>query len=280
MNRQIIYLTFLFLTTYNISCSQEEVEVKKFRFGIDFGVDFPNKQYAQFLDGFHPFGVSRILNDPFTRPQIETKLGYPILDWEFSGDNRYSASVFTGLYLGFDIKPSWSIVMKLDFSVIRFSTPLVISLNNPQNFEGEFETAIINAREQRFIYGLGLEKKFEAQNNLTPYASLGASFNYIQLERHDLIIAGSSYNIMRINNVQSLNFRRVDGFGYGFYGEGGVSYLLNEKYSLAAGAVFRYQKNEKYVENLTINAAYNTIKVEEAKAYLPSIGGYIRLIWN
>jgi hypothetical protein len=280
MNRLNIYITILFLVFYSISCSQEEEKVKRIRFGVDFGVDFPNKQYAQFLDGYHPYGVSRLLNDPITRQQIETKLGYPILNWEFSQDNTYSGSVFTGLYLGFDLKPSFSLVMKLDFSVIRFSTPLVIRLNNPQNFTGEFETSIINAREQRFLYGLGIEKKFETETNFSPYVSLGASFNYIQLERHELIIAGTKYNIMRINNVQALTYQKIDGFGYGFYGEGGVSYLLNEKYSIAAGIVFSFQKNDKYVEKLTINSAYNTAKIEEAKGFLPSIGMYIRLIWN
>lgn len=280
MNRLNIYITILFSAFYSISYSQREKEIKKIRFGIDFGIDFPNKQYAQFLDGYHPNGVSRILNAPITRQQIETKLGYPILDWEFSQANTYSGSVFTGLYLGFDIKPSFSIVMKLDFSVIRFSTPLVIRLDNPQNFTGEYENSIINAREQRFLYGLGIEKKFETETNLTPYASLGGSFNYIQLERHELIIAGTKYNIMRINNLQAVSYQNIDGFGYGFYAEGGVSYLLNEKYSIAAGAVFSFQKNEKYVENLTINSTYNTIKIEDAKGFLPSIGAYIRLIWN
>ena len=140
--------------------------------------------------------------------------------------------------------------MKLDFSVIRFSTPLVIRLNNPQNFTGEFETSIINAREQRFLYGLGIEKKFETETNFSPYVSLGASFNYIQLERHELIIAGTKYNIMRINNVQALTYQKIDGFGYGIYGEGGVSYLLNEKYSIATGIVFNFQKNDKYVEKI------------------------------
>lgn len=280
MNRLNTYITILFLAIYSFSYSQEEEKIKKIRFGIDFGVDFPNKQYAQFLDGYHPNGVSRILNDPITRQQIETKLGYPILDWEFSQENTYSVSVFTGLYLGFDIKPSFSLVMKLDFSVIRFSTPLVIRLNNPQNFTGEYENSIINAREQRFLYGLGIEKKFETETNFSPYVSLGMSFNYIRLERHELLIAETKYNIMRINNLQAVSYQRTNGFGFGFYGEGGVSYLLNEKYSLATGAVFSFQKNEKYVENLTINSAYNTIKIEEAKGFLPSIGIYIRLIWN
>jgi hypothetical protein len=85
---------------------------------------------------------------------------------------------------------------------------------------------------------------------------------------------------MRINNLQAVSYQNIDGFGYGFYAEGGVSYLLNEKYSIAAGAVFSFQKNEKYVENLTINSTYNTIKIEDAKGFLPSIGAYIRLIWN
>ncbi|MDB4089540.1 hypothetical protein N9544_07970 [Flavobacteriales bacterium] len=280
MNRLNIYITTLFLVIYSTPYSQEEEKVKKIRFGVDFGVDFPNKQYAQFLDGYHPYGVSRILNEPITRQQIETKLNYPILDWEFSQDNTYSSSVFAGIYLGFYLKPNLSLVMKIDFSVIRFSTPLVLRLNNPQNFTGEYETSIINAREQRFIYGLGIEKKFETETNISPYVTLGLAFNYIQLERHELIIAGTTYNIMRINNIQVPTQRKIDGFGYGFYGEGGVSYLLNDKYSVAIGGVFSYQKNEKYVENLTINSAYNTLKIEEAKGYLPSIGAYIRIIWN
>lgn len=275
-----IVITILLLAVYSMSFSQEEEKVKKIRFGVDFGVDFPNKEYAQFLDGYHPYGVSRILNEPTLRQQIETKLNYPIIDWEFSQNNKYTSSVFTGLYLGFDIKPSFSVVMKLDFSIIRFSTPLVLKLNNPQNFLGEFETSIINAREQRFIYGLGIEKKFETETKFSPYASLGLAFNYIQLERHELIIAGTKYNIMRIGNVQTGTQRKIDGFGYGFYGEGGVSYLLNDKYSIALGTTISLYKNENYVENLTINSAYNTLKIEEAKGYLPSINAYLRLIWN
>ena len=43
----------LFLGFYSISCSQEEDKVKKIRFGIDFGIDFPNKKNILFYDEAH-----------------------------------------------------------------------------------------------------------------------------------------------------------------------------------------------------------------------------------
>ncbi|MEN8928876.1 MAG: hypothetical protein ABF242_03660 [Flavobacteriales bacterium] len=280
MNRLQLILSLLFLAIYSVSYSQEEEKIKKFRFGIDLGVDFPNKQYSHFLDGSHPYGASRILGQPTTKQQIEARLGYPILDWEYSSANSYQSSVFTGVYLGFDIKPTLSVVMKFDFSVVRFSTPLVLRLNNPQNFTGEFETAIVNAREQRFLYAIGVEQKFETESVLKPYLAGGLTLNYIQLENQELIVADVTYNIMRVNTSQALTVQQIDGFGYGFYLEGGVTYKLNDKFSLGLGGVFNMQANESYVEKLTVNSAYNAKSIEDAQGLLPSFSAYLRIIWN
>ena len=142
MNRLKIYLIITLSVIFSVSYSQEEATVKKIRFALDLGVDFPNKHYAKFLNGNHPFGVSRILGNQIYRQEIETQLGYPILNWEFSEVNTYNPTVYAGLYMGFDIKPDILAIMKVNFSVLRFATPFVIALNNPQNFTGEFEQEI------------------------------------------------------------------------------------------------------------------------------------------
>lgn len=281
MNTHVFYLTVLFLVNSLIVYSQEEVQVKKIRFGLDLGLDIPNNRYSQFLEGSHPFGVTRFFNNPTTRTQIENQLGYPIKNWEFSKQTNYQPAVFAGLYLGFDLKPHLSVIMKLNFSIVKFSTPFVLSLDNPQNFTGEFEQATITASEQRFLYALGIEKKIPLANpKITPYFSLGGCFNYIQLERHEMVIRSTSYNIMRVNNTQTLTYQKIDGFGYGGYVEGGISFWLSDKFTIALGGNLLLQSNKEYVEQLTENTAYLKSSAEKAKKILPNFNSYIRIIWN
>ena len=189
MNILRIILIPLLLVIYSVARTQETTEIKKIRFGLDIGLDVPNNRYSQFLEGSHPYGVGRYLNNRDTKRQIESELGYPIIGWEFSQQTNYQPAVFAGLYLGFDVKESLSVIMKLNFNVVKCNTPFVLALDNPRNFTGEFEQGEISATEQRFFYALGIEKKIELDNpKLTPYFAVGGSFNYIQLERHSLIL--------------------------------------------------------------------------------------------
>lgn len=279
MNTLKATLFLLFSACFSFVFSQEETELKKFRFAIDLGMDLPNNQYAQFLDGSHPFGVSRVLTNPQIRQKLQNQFGHPIKGWEYSGNNQYSASFFSGVYLGFDVSSSWSVIMKFDLSIIRFSTPLIIELDNPRNFTGEFERAQVNARERRFGYKLGVQKNIEIQPKLTYYLAPGLGFNYIQLENQELVIRSASYDITRIQNA-GLSLQRVDGFGYGFFFDNGLTFLLNEKFTIALGIEGRLTKNSQYVENLTEGTLYLSQNIERAKRFVPSFGAYLRLLWN
>ncbi|MGB1039830.1 MAG: hypothetical protein ACPGVD_03070 [Flavobacteriales bacterium] len=280
MNRKKLYLIITLSVFFGFSYSQDEAEIKKIRFGLDLGVNLPNKQFSKFLNGNHPFGVTRILNNTIIRQQIETKLRYPIKSWEFSENTSYNPTIYAGLYTGFDFKPNWSAIMKVNVSVLRFSTPFVIALDNPQNFTGEFEQATVTAREQRFGFELGLQKTFDLEHNLSMYAAGGGSFNYIQLEKQELVIAGTNYNITRIQNPQSLVIQQIDGFGYGVFVETGISYLLNEKFTISFGVQGSLQSNKEYVEELTEGSTYRKDDIDKAMGYLPSFNSYFRLIWN
>jgi hypothetical protein len=188
--------------------------------------------------------------------------------------------VYAGLYLGFDLNSNWAVIMKVNFSVLRFSTPLVIRLNNPQNFTGEFEQAIVTAQEQRFSYELGVERKFNILPKLN-YSTLGGvSFNHIQLEKQEFVLRGSKYLITRIQNPQTLNYQRLDGFGHGFFLETGVSYQLNDKYTLGLYLQGYLIRNKEYINELTEGTAYLKKSVEEASKYLPSFGTCFRFYWN
>ena len=282
MNKHIFILIALFLVIYHIGYSQDETEDKpnKFSFGIDIGVNFPNNASAQFLDGSHPFGVQRILTNPQQRQQIEAQLGYPIKGWEYSRNNTYNPTVYACLFLGFNVNPEWSVIMKLNFSVLRFSTPLVIELDNPQNFTGEFEQATVTAQEQRFGYELGIQREFPIQNKLDFTVMGGLSFNYIQLERQEFIIRSTNYVITRIQNFQTLTYRQIDGFGYGVLFESGVKYELSNKFTLGLYVQGSLNKNSQYIEELTEGTTYLKQSIEEASGFLPSFGTCFRLIWN
>ncbi len=272
-------LFILFFFIFSSVSGQEELSKNSFHFGIDLGIDFPNKQYAQFLDGSHPSGVNRILSNPQTRLRLQEDLGYPIKSWEYSRNNEYPASFYSSIYLGFDVSSSWSLIMKFQLAIIRFSSPLVIQLDNPRNFTGEFEQAQVSARERRFGYSLGIQKNIEIQPNLTYYLAPGLGLNYIQLENQELIIRSARYNITRVEN-SGLNSQRLQGFGYGFFFDNGVSAKLNDNFTLALGIEGRLQKNSQYIDQLTIGSSYVRENVESAKKFVPSFSAYVRLLWK
>ena len=274
-----IKLLIVFTGSYFTFFSQQESKIKKFRFGIDLGIDFPNNQSAQFLDGSHPFGVSRILANPQTRQKLQDQFGYPINGWEYAWNNEYPASFYSGVYLGFDVKSTWSFIMKFDLAMIRFSTPLVIELDNPRNFTGEFEQARVNARERRFGYKLGIQKNIEIQPKLNYFVAPGIGFNYIQLENQELVIRSDNYDITRLQNA-GLTVQRVDGFGYGMFLDKCVTLLLNEKFTIAFGLEGRLTKNSQYIERLTEGSLYLVENIENAKKFVPSFGTYLRILWN
>lgn len=281
MNIKSLLLIIITILPISMLASKEDTAQGKVFFAVDFGLEVPNNTFSSFLIGNHTFGADRIMTIPENRQQLEQILGYPILGWEYSQNATYQPTIFTGLNLGYRINSSYSILMKFDIAIMRFATPFIIELNNPRNFTGEFEEASITAREQRFWYSIGLEKKFDSPiPQLKPYLSGGASFNYIQLEEHILQIRDLRYNIMRVNNLQGLLLQQVDGFGYGVFAEAGAQYKLNQKFTMALGGNFNLQRNKQYVEQLIFNTNYNQTLVEKANGFLPSFNVYFRLIWN
>lgn len=275
-----LLIVFTLLLTCRL-VAQEDTTRGKFFFAVDLGYEVPNNTYASFLNGNHTFGADRIMQIPEIRQQLEQTLGFPILDWEYSQNLKYQPTIFTGVNLGYRINKSYSVIMKFDIAILRFATPFVIKLNNPRNSLGEFEQATISAREQRFWYSLGLQKKFDTEiPQLKPYISGGASFNFIQLEQHELVIRSLRYNIMRVNTNQGLILQQVNGFGYGVFAEAGAAYKLNDKFTVALGANVNLQSNKNYVDQLILNTNYNTALIEKANKFLPSFNAYFRLMWN
>jgi hypothetical protein len=275
-----LLIIFILLLTCRL-IGQEDTTKGKFFFAVDLGYEVPNNTYASFLNGNHVFGADRVLSFPQNRQQIEQTLGYPILGWEYSQNLTYQPTIFTGVNLGYRINEEYSIIMKFDIAILRFATPFIIELNNPRNFTGEFEQVTISAREQRFWYSLGLEKKFDTEiPQLKPYVSGGASFNFIQLEQHELVIRNLRYNIMRVNTNQGLILQQVQGFGYGVFAEAGAAYKLNDKFTVSLGGNFNLQSNKDYVDKLIFNTNYNTALIEKANKFLLSFNAYFRLMWN
>lgn len=287
--KKIIYLLILLFAVNSNSFSQEEekeTKTKRLKFGLDFGAYFSSKSYSQFLDGSHNSGVAMWLTNTFTKPIIEEKLGYPIKGIEFSGNTSYDISIAAGGYAGYKLREDLSLVFKVNFSILKMNSPVIIELSNPSAFTGSFVESTVTAQEQRFDFGFGIEKEFEVESKLKPFISFGLNMNYIQLERHNYNVVGNNYSILRILRVegplnqQQITYKKIDGFGYGVFSEIAVKYKLKAKYTAAIGVNLMVQSNKQYIEKLGTNSNYNQINLEEAKGFKLNTIAFIRLIWN
>jgi hypothetical protein len=275
------------LTIIIIVCSLNAINglsqsTPSLKIGLNLGVQLPNKSYAQFLNGSHPYlGVSRILNDPIIRPQLEELFGYSIIDWDYPANLRYDITLVTGGYFALNLDEDFSFIMNIDLSKAKVTEILVINLDNPQNIQGEMEFANITAQEQRFNISLGVENVFNEFGPIKLYAAGGGLVNYIKLEKQELIIRDSRrYSIMRINPGSQFQNAVVDGFGYGLFGQFGVRYGFNEKFSFDLGLTADIFKNKGYVADLVENTGYSSILAEEAARFKLNAGVYFRIIWN
>jgi len=176
--------------------------------------------------------------------------------------------------------------LKFNFTILKMNAPVVLKLKDASSFTGNFVETTVTSQEQRFNVGLGIEKTFEVDSKLKPFASFGLSLNYIQLEKHNYNVEGLNYNIMRVlryegvpSNLQTF-YKKIDGFGYGLFGETGGKYKLTEKFSGVVGAKFLYQNNKKYIENLGIETNYKPALLKQAQGLKLNALLFVRLIWN
>lgn len=254
----------------------------KLRIGLNLGAQLPNKSYAQFLNGSHPFyGVNRVLNDQYIRPELEQLFGYSIIDWNFPANLRYDISLVTGGYFALNLDEDFSFIMNLDLSKAKVTEALVINLDNPKNIQGEKEIATVTAQEQRFNISLGIENVFNEVGPIKFYAAGGGIVNYIKLEKQELIIRNTRrYSIMRVNPFNQYQNAVVDGFGYGLFGQLGLRYKFNEKFSFDLGLMADVSKNQGYVNDLAENTGYSQVMIDEASRFKLNAGAYFRIIWN
>lgn len=273
-NKYIIALSFLVLTI--LGFNQE----KRLSIGLNIGGYLPSKSYAQFLDGSHPTGIPRLMNDPMIRPELEEIFGYEILDWSYPANMRYDVNIYMGGYLGLRLDEDFSFIMNLDLMKTTVNQVLLFSLNNPQNIQGTFEQTKIRAEEQRFDISIGIENEFNEIGPLEFYAAGGGMVNYSKLTKHELIVRDTRrYNIMRYQYV-GLQNRPYDGFGYGAFGQLGTRYYMNEKFSFDIGLNINVYRNKAYVEDLILDTGYPSAWAEDAAKFKLNGSVYFRMIWN
>lgn len=273
--RVILGALLVFLSVH-INAQEDD---KSLKIGLNLGAYLPSKSYAQFLDGSHPNGVNRILNDPNIRPQLEEALGYPITDWSFPTNMRYNISLFAGGYFGYELNNDVSFVLNTNLTRVSLEQVLLIRLDNPQNIQGQFHQGIISADERRFDIALGVETIFNEYGPLDFYAAGGGLVNYTQLEKHELRVSTFNYSIMRINVVGNQN-QVIRGFGYGFFTQFGTRFKFNEQLSVDLGIELNVLTNRAYVNDLVENTGYSEELADKARGFKLNGNAYFRIIWN
>lgn len=263
-----------------IPCSFYAQDDKRLSGGLNVGAYLPSKAYAIFLDGSHPTGIPRLMNDPNTRFELEQIFGYDIISWSYPANMRYDVNIYMGGYLALRMDEDFSFIMNLDLMNTSITQTLLFSLNNPQNIQGTFEQTTIKAKEQRFDITLGIENEFNQIGPLEFYIAGGGMVNYAKLVKHELIVRESKiYNIMRYDFTTLLN-RPYDGFGYGAFGQLGTRYNTNEKFSFDLGINVNLYQNKAYIEDLVEDTGYSAVLVEDASKFKFNGSLYFRMIWN
>jgi len=224
-----------------------------FEFYIGGGIYFASKKTANYYNGApgSDINLDLLSKNKYHREEIFTILRsqYLYIDTmlfrkDYNDDSRYSIAMDVSLGAKYRLHRNW--YMELSYSFRRVSCENLFIFDFPGGVQGNKENPPysnwqhIIAKEDRHYIDFSVGYIFQNNPVAKPFISLGAQFNYVNINSFLAIIEGNPFDLVSIAKypdyipgVQLMPEYRVwAGAGYGFSLTAGLKIAVNSSVSL------------------------------------------------
>jgi len=252
--------------------------LRRFEYGLNFGVYFPNKYSANFYNGT-PGNVNKVdyvLNNEYWNDEIKQLLGISETDYfyvppgGYPQNMHYNVAFSGGLFLRVNFDRKNGIFLQANYARLQASDVVTLKVPNAYLSYADLRFETVAGREGRVLIDLGYQRSFPLKSRINPYFQAGFTMCYTQMLKSVFIVEGKEYSMVNIydqgsyvpNTSQQTIYVNQNAFGFGGYLGVGAGIPLTDMFGLEPAFFMQY-----YPTNL-----------EGYKEFRPSFGVYLRIM--
>ncbi|UKN03042.1 hypothetical protein K6119_05895 [Paracrocinitomix mangrovi] len=222
------------LITFTNSFSQDDVIEQRFFFGVNVGVKFANKNYANRYGGWYQDKLDYTLNLQQNYLAIYEILGQKdfFLDYDgFPTIVRYQPGLLTGVTMGFKVSPNLQAGIDADFSKLKVNSGYTIQVIDPSQTisQEQYRTGYITAEESRFNGRFNLDYIIEGNDKINYVAGISGLFMGWRIDKHIAFYETYQMSLFSVHDPTNNFTAKTGGVGWGVGANAGIEYRFNDK---------------------------------------------------
>ncbi|MFD1553330.1 hypothetical protein DNU06_06610 [Putridiphycobacter roseus] len=218
----VFYIGFLFIVNGQ--------DYRKFTYGLNAGVKFANRTYAERYTGFYQDQLINFFNTPYNYQIVREMLGNKDFQFlEFSELYRFKPATVYGVNLGFQASPNLSFEGDFNFSNLKMIGGYTLELIDPGNFTSQeiYQNGYISGEESRFNARISLNYTTDGEK-LKYVFGLSGMFNFWRMESNEVELLNSIItNLYSQFDPTNSFFTRTTGNGIAYGINAGIQYPIS-----------------------------------------------------
>lgn len=264
------YLILLSLIISQQSIAQDDLDElnQRFFFGVNVGVKFANKNYANRYGGWYDDELEAVLNIQQNYIIIYEKLGQKDFFLDNSGFPivvRYKPGLLTGVTMGYKLSPNLQVNLDANFNKLKLITGYTLNVIDPSSTvtQDQYRTGEIYAEESRFNGRFNIDYIIEGSSSINYIGGVSGLFSGWRIDEHVAFFEGHQMPLFSVHNPNNNFSSKTGGMGWGLGANLGIEYRFSEK--IVAQLMYQpyVQKSEYFLtknEILNLNQPYEKPK--------------------
>lgn len=249
---------------------EQTFDVTGWRFGINMGMFFANKETAGFYSGIptNENNIAYVLNNYYWYEEIKQQLNsHQILDTEgnvkdpkdkstewwiyYPEGLKYNAAISPGFYAKYNFNNSTGIFVQSNYVKLKTSGVFQMAIDSVNYLsEPALRAGYLVGTEERVNFDLGISKFYRVGEITHVFIEMGMHINSTRVLENRIKIGSKEYSIVDVylggNYVPNGNTQEYQiyqgGIGFGIFLAGGLKFIVNDKISIDPGLQFYWKK--------------------------------------
>lgn len=201
--------------------------------GVNVGVKFANKNYAQRYNGVYQAKLEQTIYQQNNYDRIYTALGdknFQLPYDAYPANIRYSPGLVTGVTVGYKISPNLQANIDANFSKLKVRDVFSIEVFDPANStsQEQYQLGELYAEESRFNGRFNFDYIFH-QEKVNYILGLSGIFTAWRIDQHIAIFRDLQMPLFSAHNPNNNIVNKISGSGWGGGLNLGIEYRVNEK---------------------------------------------------
>ncbi|MEI6433842.1 MAG: hypothetical protein WCP32_03280 [Bacteroidota bacterium] len=231
---------------------EEKDSVRRWEFGLNFGVYFANKYSANFYNGSE-YNVNKLTsvmsNESWNKnryDEIKRALGMgasdEVLIDGYPLNMHYSVAFTGGLFLRFNFDRKNGIFLQANYTRLNAGDIVVLDIIPPKTGLQDLRYQPIIGREGRVMIDLGYQRSFPLRSKIYFFVQAAGTMCYTQVLKSVFVVEGTEYSIIdnRDYTTGQTYYQNQNAFGFGGFIGVGAGIPLTDMFGLEPGFFMQY----------------------------------------